>query len=134
MHQARLTVLLKCLAMVFVFSISMAIPLLIYGQLKKSADSLLIQKDLEQIQEWAIVYKLKNGSYDGLEKNVEIIKKKIDITVLGGKPRIFVSSDKDAFCVASPLLDAKTKWCVDGEGYSGKEADNCRGGGLSRCQ
>ncbi|MDD5569139.1 MAG: hypothetical protein PHG23_01875 [Candidatus Pacebacteria bacterium] len=125
---------LKSLAVILVFGVSMSIPVVVYDILKKSADNLMIKRDLDQIKTWGQIYKIKNGSYKGVNTYIEVIKKKIDIDTLGGKTEVYVSPDSINFCAKSKLLNSRKNWCVDSTGYVGENANACNKGGIGTCQ
>lgn len=118
---------LRAAALTVVFVVFFTIPIVIFNNLKESANNLLIQKDLETIRNWAEIQKIKKGNYSGLANDIEIIRKKIDIKVLGGELELYINLKKNNYCAKSKFSGSKKKqtWCVDSTGYSGPTLNGC---------
>lgn len=118
---------LRAVALTVVFVVFFTIPIFVFNHLKESANNVLIQRDLETIRNWAEIDKIKKGNYSGLANEIEIIRKKIDIKVLGGELELYISPKKNSYCAKSKFSGSKKKqvWCVDSTGYSGLSLNGC---------
>lgn len=118
---------LRAVALTVVFVVFFTIPIVVFNNLKESANNVLIQRDLETIRNWAEIDKIKKGNYSGLANDIEIIRKKIDIKSLGGELELHINLKKNNYCAKSKFSGSKKKqyWCVDSTGYSGPVLNGC---------
>ena len=122
--------------MLAVFGVSMAMPIGIFYQLRISANNAIIQQNMESVKNWAMIYKIKKGDYVGLEKNVEIVRKKKDLKDLGTSFAIHIDSAGKSYCATTNLLGfSKNKiYCVDSFGYSGIDGQTCDNSATPKCK
>lgn len=122
--------------MLAVFGVSMAIPIGIFNQLRISANNAIIQQNMESAKNWAMIYKIKNGDYVGLEKNVEMVRKNKDLKELGTDFVIYTDSAGKSYCAKASLIGfGKNKiYCVDSFGYSGIDGRICGEVKAPRCR
>jgi hypothetical protein len=118
---------LRGAAMLAVFGVSLAIPIIIYGCLREATNNLLIKQNLEVIKNWAAIERFKKGSYEGLESSADIKNNAEEIKKIGGEIEVYVSKDNESYCAKSHfgVIEKNKAWCIDSTGYSGKDSKSC---------
>jgi hypothetical protein len=103
-----------------VFAISLSLPLYVSYKTQQNAKVMRVKMDMNQLRNWAEVYKVENESYTGLGDNKEIKRVFEDIKSMDGTALIFVSDDGTKFCCRTDFSNRKLgNWCVDDSGYIG---------------
>jgi len=107
-----------------VFLFFFSIPVLTIMQMQKIDNEKKIKYDLRQLESWAEVYKLKNGSLKGFSDDIEIKMLKIDLTAISGNP-VEINSDDDfqKYCIKTKKSDKE--FCIDDTGYLGEDGSAC---------
>lgn len=113
----------KALAALIVFLISFSIPVLTSLAIQERARSMRIRMDMGQIRNWAEVYKLKNRTYKGLEKDASLKGAFENIESMDGEVVIFIGKKYDSYC--AKVVFKKDSFCVDDSGYLGKDKGVC---------
>lgn len=115
----------KALAVLVVFLVSLSLPLYFSMRTQGKAKEIVVKMDMDQLKNWAEVYKIQNGSYTGLEDDSEIEKVFENIKSMGGNPRMIINRNSSKYCCQTEFIkkDLGT-WCVDYSGYVGKDS-NC---------
>lgn len=114
--------LLKVLAVLVVFAASLCLPLYVSYKTQQNAKIMRIKMDMNQLRNWAEVYKIENSSYTGLENNVEIKRVFEDIKTMEGVAAIFVSADGKSFCCRTNFSNSRLgSWCIDNYGRVGDD-------------
>ncbi len=109
--------------LVFLFFFS--IPVLTINQFQKVDNENKIKNILKQIETWGQIYKIRNGSFQGFENDVEIRMLKIDlIATTGGDMNIFFSKDYNHFCIKAVSNKSNT-YCIDTSGVLVREPKGC---------
>jgi hypothetical protein len=116
---------IKLISFGLVFLFFFSIPVLTVTQIQKVDNENKVKYDLRQIEAWAQVYKMKSGTFQDFENDVEIRMLKIDIAAMTGKNiEMHFSEGYQNFCVKANTNKNNT-YCVDDSGYLGKENEGC---------
>jgi len=113
--------LFRALAVLVVFFVSLSVPLYISYKTQERAKEIRIKMDMSQLKNWAEIYEIKNGSYIGLENDLEVKKVFEDIESMGGVPNIFVSNDANEYCCQTEFKKKLGVWCLDSSSYLGRD-------------
>lgn len=115
----------KLIVFGLVFMFFFSIPLFTITQMQKIDNENKVKSDLRQLEAWAQVYKIKSGTFQDFENDVEIRMIKIDIAAMTGKNiEMYFSDNYESFC-AKAITSKKNTYCVDDSGYLGKEFEGC---------
>lgn len=124
---------LKILACISVFFIFFFIPIAIFKKTEASINNIEVKSGLERIRMLSEVYKIKHGTFKGMEKDADISKIVSTLNYLGRDCHLIL--DINDFCAKAKLSDFKIKnWCVDNNNYSGEIINNCNYGKGFKCQ
>jgi hypothetical protein len=108
------------LAVLVVFTVSLLLPLYISYKTQQHAKVIRVKMDMNQLRNWAEVYKIENNNYTGLEDDKEIKRVFEDIKSMGGLAIIFVSEDNTMFCCRTNFSNTRLgSWCIDSFGHVG---------------
>lgn len=110
----------KALAILIVFLGSFSFPFYCSFKAKEVAIELRIRMDMNQLKNWAEIYRLKHGTYSGLNDDLEVKRVFADIESMGGTVKITVDGDNEKYCSQSLFIkkDIET-WCIDSSGHMG---------------
>ncbi len=118
--------LFNFLILAFVFLFFFSIPLIIFKNLQKTLLNLEIREDLEELGMWAEFYKDKYGTYEGMEKEMEIDRLAKTLDYLNADFFLIIESRGRKFCAKAKIFDKEIKnWCVDSTKYAGSIINNC---------
>ena len=124
---------LKILACIAVFFIFFFIPIFLFKQTETKVNDIEVKSGLERIRILSVLYKTKNGTFKGMEKDPEISKIVKTLNYLERDCQLILNTDD--FCAKAKLADLRTKnWCVDNNNYSGDKITNCNYGKEIKCQ
>lgn len=116
-----------------VFLFFFSIPVLTINQIKKVDNENKVKNDFKQIEAWAQIYKIQNGTFEGFENDIEIRMIKIDlIATTGEEMQMFFDDNYNSFCVKA-RTNKDNVYCIDDSGYMGKDASGCYQGS-GRCR
>ena len=113
----------KALALLIVFLVFFSIPVMVAFNIEEDARNIRIRMDMNQLKNWAEVYRLTNKSYQGFENDPDLSRVFEDIKSMKGEVNIFVSENNDSYC--SRVFFRKGSFCIDDSGYTGKDDGNC---------
>jgi len=118
----NIKIILKFLAIFVVFTVSLCLPLYVSYKTQQNAKVMRIKMDMNQLRNWAEVYRIENNNYIGLENDVEIKRVFEDIKTMDGLTVIFVSTDGKSFCCRTNFSNTRLgSWCVDNFGRVGDD-------------
>ena len=83
-----------------------------------------VKSSLDQIRATAEIIRLRNGNYDNVAVDTDIISLWNDCNTYASSCNVYDSADN--WCSAA-TLEGGGKWCLDHTGYAGNSA-NCAGG------
>ncbi|MCK9578408.1 hypothetical protein M0R01_02870 [bacterium] len=116
-----------CLVFLFFFSI----PVFTIMQMQNIDNEKKIKYDLRQLESWAEVYRMKNGSLKGFSDDVEIKVLKIDLAAITGNPaEIHHDESYSKYCIKA--MKGDKVFCIDDTGYLGNDGTACTQG-VGRC-
>jgi len=113
----------KALALLIVFLVFFSIPVMVALSIEEDARNTRIRMDMNQLKNWAEVYRLTNKSYEGFENDLDLFRVFEDVKSMGGEIKIFVNENDDSYC--SRVFFRKGSFCIDDSGYTGKDYGNC---------
>lgn len=122
---------IKILAGISVFFIFFFIPITIFKKIEASIIDMEIKSSLENLKNWATIYKVKNGSFKGMENDYEVSKIVKTLNYMGKECKLII--DNNVFCARAKTISFKN-WCVDNSDYSGPKINNCDYGKKIKCQ
>lgn len=107
----------KCLAAISVFAVCFLSPVIIWKIMVKGAHNSVVMTEMGALKNWAEVYELKNGSYEGLEINEDVKKVISYIEEQGGSCSVF--ENRQDYCAVATFNGGGKQWCIDSNGYDG---------------
>lgn len=129
----NIEMLAKGIAVLVVFIISISLPLAISNSLQERARDAVIRSSFNQIKNWAQIYVIRNGTYEGLAMDLEIRKVVEHIYLQGGSCLIFGNNNE--YCAKTTFNNGKRgTLCIDSSGYIGSHALNCRSDESASCE
>lgn len=116
-----------------VFLFFFSIPVLTVYQYQKIDNENRVKNILKQIETWGQIYKIKNGTFQGFENDIEIRTLKIDLIATTGKEmEMYFGLGFDSFCVKAST-NKNNVFCIDDSGKLSKESSGCYEGS-GKCQ
>ncbi len=113
--------LFKCLAVAAVFAVCFFAPIAVSRVVTRAARNSVILTDMSSLKNWAEIYELRAGTYEGLGDDMDVQRVLGDIKAQGGDCVLYENSKN--YCAKASFKEIKKKdWCIDSFGYSGSSS------------